>query len=70
VSLDGEYSEIAETNCGTSIFAAGDTIFALTGIDLVSREFEVVDMATDDGDCANSLGASDNAECYRCVMFS
>lgn len=67
VSVDGEYSEIAETECGTSVFAAGSTIYQLSGVDLASRDLEAVDM-TDDADCASSSGAPATAECYRCVV--
>lgn len=68
VSIDGEYSEIAETDCGTSVIAAGDTIYELSGVDLGSRELEVVAMIADDGDCLTDTKAPSTADCYRCAV--
>jgi len=64
VSVDGEYSDMAETGHGTPVFAAGDTIYALSGVDLVARELAAVDMM-DDPECASSSGAPNTADCYR-----
>lgn len=67
VSVDGEYSEIAETSCGTSVFAVGSTIYELRDVTLAPREFgefEVISMMADDGSC--SFARTDNApDCYR-----
>jgi len=63
---NSEYSEIADTSCGTSIFAAGDKIYQLNGVDLASRELDVVDM-TADPDCT-FYGAPATGDCYRWVL--
>lgn len=67
VSVDGEYSDIAETSCGISIFTVDSTIYELNGIDLIAREFEVVNMSADD-DCSDPV-TRDAAECYGCVVL-
>eukprot|EP00903_Cladosiphon_okamuranus_P014284 g13267.t1 len=66
VSVDGEYSEIAETSCGTSVFAVGSTMYELHDVTLAPREFgefEVISMMADDGSC--SFTRTDDApDCY------
>lgn len=57
-----EYSEIADTSCGSSIFAAGSTIYELSGVDLAPRVSEVVSMTADDFSFSEYPVADD---CYR-----
>eukprot|EP00752_Nemacystus_decipiens_P004637 g4231.t1 len=64
-SVGGEYSEVAETSCGTSVFAAGDTIYELSGYDLESRTLEVWELSPDD--CSIDSVPS-TADCYSGVM--
>jgi len=72
VSVDGELTEIFfQEMCQAWFFEVGDTLYWLSGLDdLVSRELEVVDMVADDSDCGDRIGASDTANCYRCVSVS
>lgn len=66
VSVDGECSDMAGRGLGTPAFAAGNTVYALSGVDLVDRELEAVDM-TAGADCASTSGAPATADCYRLV---
>lgn len=65
VSVDGDYSEILDTSCGTSAVAVGSTVYELSGVgDLDSRELEVLDM-TPSSTCVTA-DTPDTADCYRC----
>ncbi|CAM9229043.1 unnamed protein product, partial [Pylaiella littoralis] len=61
VSVGDDVSEIAETSCGTSAFAAGSTIYELSGVDLRTRELEALDMSSDS--CITASTPS-TADCY------
>lgn len=61
--IDGDYSEVLETTCDTSIVAVGSTLYEISGLgDLSKREMEVVDMASHD--CITEDTPS-SAKCYR-----
>lgn len=63
--MGGEYSEVAETSCGASVFAAGNTIYELSGYDLESRTLEVWDLSPDD---CGIEGVPSTADCYRYAL--
>lgn len=54
-----------ETTCGSSIIAVGDTLYELSGVDLIERKNDVVDMSS--ADCAE-VDIAQPADCYRCVV--
>ncbi|CAM9861982.1 unnamed protein product, partial [Ectocarpus sp. 12 AP-2014] len=63
VSVDGDYSEILDTSCGTSAVAVGSTVYELSGVgDLDSRGLEVLDM-TPSSTCVTA-DTPDTADCY------
>lgn len=63
--MGGEYSEVAETSCGASVFAAGNTIYELSGYDLESRTLEVWDLSPD---ACGIEGVPSTADCYRYAL--
>ncbi|CBN78563.2 expressed unknown protein (Partial), partial [Ectocarpus siliculosus] len=63
VSVDGDYSEILDTSCGTSAVAVGSTVYELSGVgDLDSRGLELLDM-TPSSTCVTA-DTPDTADCY------
>lgn len=62
--VDGALSEVLETSCGKSIIAVDTTVYELSGVDLVAREFAVLDMSA--SDCITKSTPS-SADCYRFV---
>ena len=63
--MDGGYSGILETSCGTEAIAAGDTLYTLNDVELKERGFDVVSMSS--AECSNVV-ISKPADCYRCVV--
>ena len=64
-SVNGGYSGVLETTCGSSIIAVGDTLYELSGVDLIERDDDVVDMSS--ADCTG-VDIDQPADCYRCVV--
>lgn len=60
--VDGGYTEVLETSCGSSVIAIGSTIYELSGIDLENRDLEVLTMSSDSCTTANTPSSAD---CYR-----
>lgn len=60
--VGGDYSEILETVCGTSVIAVGSTLYELDGVDLDSREFGVASLSTATCTLDDTWGPS--AACY------
>lgn len=64
-SVDEEAVEILETDCGSSVIVVNDVLFELSGVDLQSREMQVVDVTSIDCAESNIDGISSDSDCYR-----
>ncbi|CAB1097604.1 unnamed protein product [Ectocarpus sp. CCAP 1310/34] len=63
--VEGEYSEVVETSCGSSAILVGSTVYELSGVDFGGRSLGVADLSADDcaGDGVIPTAPSD-ADCY------
>lgn len=65
---NGSYSDIAWTSCGTSIFASGDTIYELSGVDLEFSDIDEIELSGDECDILLDE-VPDDSDCYGCVVL-
>lgn len=64
-SVNGGYSEVLETTCGSLIIAVGETLYELSGVEFIDRETDLVDMSS--AECSG-VDTAQPADCYRCVV--
>lgn len=63
--MNGGYSGVLETSCGSSAIAVGDTLYELSGVEFTERDRTVIDMSS--ADC-EEVTIAEPADCYRCVL--
>lgn len=67
-SVDDEAVEILETDCGSSVIVVNDVLFELSGVDLQTREMQVVDVTSIDCAESNIDDISSSSDCYRYMV--
>ncbi|CAN0002661.1 unnamed protein product, partial [Ectocarpus sp. 8 AP-2014] len=63
--VEGEYSEVVETSCGSSAILVGSTVYELSGVDFGGRGLGVAELSADE--CAGDgviPDAPSDADCY------
>eukprot|EP00904_Undaria_pinnatifida_P009229 jgi/Undpi1/5436/HiC_scaffold_2.g00715.m1 len=59
--VNGGYSGVLETSCGSSAIAVGDTLYELSGVEFTERDRTVIDMSS--ADC-EEVTIAEPADCY------